>query len=336
MLSNKKTFLITLPEQILHFTGAYFEGFLLVGKINKAFTDMRYFYATLSQLAESGFSVEVGGIDQVCQALSKETSVYCDFSILSVELYNQLRAIVNVKDGKLLINREIAVKSVKQLKSVKRACEISEKAFLATLPMIKEGVSELQIAARLEYEFKRRGANGLAFETIVAFGENSAVPHHQTSNKKLKKNSVILMDFGCKFNGYCSDMTRTLFYGEPDDKFLKAYEAVKNAHLIAREKIRPDMTAFEADKVARDYLTDLKIGEYFTHSLGHGIGTLIHEFPSISPRCDYKLKNGNVFSIEPGVYFNGEFGIRIEDSVYLKNNVVHSFMSDDLELKILK
>lgn len=221
-----------------------------------------------------------------------------------------------------------SVKSDVQLSKIKKACEITETAFQQTLPFIKEGVTELEVSAILEYNFKSLGGL-VGFETIVAFGENSSVPHYKTSDKKLKPNTPILMDFGCSYQGYLSDMTRTFYFGEPSDKFLTVYGEVKKAWESAYSQIRTKMSCVEADKIARSCLEKAGLSNYFTHSLGHGIGVKIHEFPTLSPKSSTILEDGMVFSIEPGVYLEREFGVRIEDTVVLQNGSCKSLMKSD-------
>jgi Xaa-Pro aminopeptidase len=225
-----------------------------------------------------------------------------------------------------------------ELSNIAKACEIAEESFLKLLPQIKEGMTEIEIAALLEYEMRKNGAQGLAFETIVAFGAHAAVPHHETSDTKLQFGDVILIDFGCRVNGYCSDITRTFLFGDDGkkDAFKKAYNAVLTAHELVKEKLTSGMTGAEGDAIAREYLVSQGYGEFFTHSLGHGIGLNVHEYPSLRPNIDVVLKDGMVFSDEPGVYVSGEFGIRIEDTVTLQDGKVHSFMSKtDRNLVIL-
>ena len=229
----------------------------------------------------------------------------------------------------------MSVKTDEEIKYIQKACNIAEKAWRDTLLFIKEGVTERQVANVLEFNFKKYGASGTSFDTIVAFGKNASVPHHATGDTKLKNNECVLMDFGCVYKGYCSDMTRTMFYGTPDEKFRMAYLAVLSAHMKAAEGIKEGMTGKEADKIARDVLETLGYGKYFTHSLGHGIGVNIHEYPYLSPKGEAVLKNNMVFSNEPGVYLNGKFGIRIEDSCHLENGKYKTFMKDDKSLIIL-
>ena len=183
----------------------------------------------------------------------------------------------------------------------------------------------------------KNGASGTSFETIVAFGENSSVPHHETGMRKLKFGDVILIDYGCKYGGYCSDCTRTYLFG--DDKkhedFKKAYASVLQAHNLVKEKVISGMTGSEADAVAREYLKEQGLGQYFTHALGHGIGINVHEFPTLSPKSSDILLNGMVFSDEPGVYLEGKYGIRIEDSVTLSDDRVLSLTDTDRKLTVL-
>ena len=223
----------------------------------------------------------------------------------------------------------MAVKNEWELSNVQAACNIAEEAFLELLPQIKEGMTETEVAALLEYNMRKRGAQGLAFDTIVAFGAHAAVPHHETGETKLCFGDEILIDFGCKVNGYCSDITRTFLFGDDGkhEEFKKAYQVVLTAHNLVKEKLESGMTGKQADAIARDYLTEHGYGELFTHSLGHGLGLNVHEFPRLSPKGETVLQDGMVFSDEPGIYVAGEYGIRIEDSVTLKNGKVVSFMS---------
>jgi Xaa-Pro aminopeptidase len=220
-------------------------------------------------------------------------------------------------------------KTAWEMEQIQKACEIAEDAFLKLLPEIKEGMSETEVAALLEYNMRALGAEGTSFATIVAFGAHAAVPHHQTGETRLQFGDEILIDFGCKVNGYCSDITRTFLFGDDGkhEEFKKAYQAVLTAHNLVKEKLQSGMLGKEADALARDYLKAQGYGELFTHSLGHGIGLNVHEAPGVNIRSEKVLVDGMVFSDEPGVYVVGEYGIRIEDTVRLENGKVKSFMS---------
>ena len=231
----------------------------------------------------------------------------------------------------------MSVKTEAELCHIERACNIAERALEKLLGELKEGDTENEVAARLEYYMRSLGAEDRSFETIAAFGKNSSVPHHAPDQTVLKKGMPVLLDFGCKVNGYCSDITRTYLFGKGEnyDYFKKIYGCVEEAHLCAAQNIREGMSGGEADALARNTLAAAGLDKFFTHSLGHGIGINIHEFPTLRQGANCLLKNGMVFSIEPGVYFEGEFGIRIEDSVTLSNGVVRSLMRSDKTLTVL-
>ena len=232
----------------------------------------------------------------------------------------------------------MAIKNEWELKNIARACDIAEEGFLKLLPEIKEGMTESEVAALLEYNMRTLGAYSTSFDTIVAFGAHAAVPHHVTGDTKLRFGDEILIDFGCKVDGYCSDITRTFLFGD-DGKhadFKKAYSAVLAAHELVKENLKAGMTGGDGDAIARNYLESKGYGKYFTHSLGHGIGLNIHEFPFVRKGGQDVLENGMVFSDEPGVYLAGEYGIRIEDTITLKGGSVVSFMhKTDRNLVIL-
>lgn len=305
------------------------DGFLVVyNGVSYLLTDGRYIESAKAQAKAECY------LQSECSLLSllkhlKVEKVGLVYGYSSIELYKRLEDNgYCVFDYTNEYNLTASVKSSEQLFKIKKACEICEEAFLKTLPFIKEGVTELEVAGELEYNFKKLGSNP-AFETIVAFGKNTSVPHHQTGKTKLLKNMPVLMDFGCTYQGFCSDMTRTMFYGKPTDKFTSVYDLVLKAHLKASERIVSGMKASDADKIARDYLNGFNLGEYFAHSLGHGIGVKIHEYPTLSAKSSAVLKDNMVFSIEPGVYLQGEFGIRIEDTYTLSNSKCVSFMTMD-------
>ena len=293
------------------------------------YTDKRYIEAA-EKLLTGEAKATLYSQKEVLDRLASYPSVGISFKETSHVEYLALEKagvkLVNIDDA---LANVMAKKEGWELENIQKACEIAEDAFLSLLPQIKEGMMETEVAALLEYEMRKRGAQGVSFATIVAFGAHGAVPHHETGTSKLAFGQPVLIDFGCKVNGYCSDITRTFLFGDngQNEQFKKAYQAVLTAHNLVQEKLTSGMTGKEADAIARDYLTEQGYGEYFTHSLGHGIGLNIHEFPSVSLRGETKLEDGMVFSDEPGVYLAGEFGIRIEDTVTLKNGKVKSFMS---------
>ncbi len=243
----------------------------------------------------------------------------------------------DIVDSAKAFESAMEVKSAEELQKIKAACVAADNAFTQLLPQIKEGMSENEVAALLEYLMRKFGASGTSFSTICAFGANSSVPHHETGDAKLKFGDIILIDFGCKVGGYCSDCTRTFLFGD-DGKhqtFKQMYEHVLKAHMLVKEQFTCGMTGSQGDAIARDYLAKHSLDKYFSHSLGHGIGINIHESPSLSPKSESVFCDGMVFSDEPGVYFEGEFGIRIEDTVTLENGKVISLTDSDKSLRIL-
>lgn len=294
------------------------------------YTDMRYMEAAEKLLAGTEVTPVLYKRDEMLKRLASYKSVGISFDQTAHVEYLALEtAGVKMQNVDDTFSKVLSVKNEWELANIAKACEIAEDAFLALLPQIKAGMTETETAALLEYEMRKRGAQGLAFETIVAFGAHAAIPHHETGETKLSFGDEILIDFGCKVNGYCSDITRTFLFGDDGrhEEFKAAYRHVLSAHELAKQKIVAGMSGVEADAVAREYLKEKGLGELFTHSLGHGIGLNVHEYPSVSPRSEATLENGMVFSDEPGVYKAGEYGIRIEDTVALVDGKIKSFMS---------
>ena len=294
------------------------------------YTDMRYAEAAEKLFAGTDVTVAMYKRDEVLARLAAYKSVGISFDQTAhVEYLTLEKAGVVLENVDEAFSTAMMVKNEWELDNIAKACEIAEDALNELLPEIKLGMTEMEVAALLEYKMRKLGAEGLSFPTIVAFGAHAAVPHHETGLEKLQFGDAILIDFGCKVNGYCSDITRTFLFGDDGkhEDFKKAYESVLKAHNLAQEKITAGMTGKEADAIARDSLKADGYGELFTHSLGHGIGLNVHEKPGVSPRGEIVLENGMVFSDEPGVYEAGQYGIRIEDTVTLKDGKVVSFMS---------
>ena len=306
-------------------------GFVIVDKDGTTlYTDKRYIEAAEKLFQGTDVTPVLYKHGDTLKRLVTYQSVGISFNQTShsefLTLENAGVKTVNIDQA---FSKEMSIKNEWELSCIAKACEIAEDAFNLLLPQIKEGMTETEVAALLEYNMRKLGAQGLSFPTIAAFGAHASVPHYETGDTKLKFGDEILLDFGCKVDGYCSDITRTLLFGDDGkhEDFKKAYAAVLGAHNLVKEKLTAGMTGIEADQIARDCLTEKGYGELFTHSLGHGIGLNVHEYPSVSPRGETKLENGMVFSDEPGVYEAGKYGIRIEDTVTLKDGKVQSFMS---------
>lgn len=207
------------------------------------------------------------------------------------------------------------VKTEEEVSKIRKAQSITDKAFSHIIGFINGDRTELEVAAELEYFMRSNGANGLAFETIAVSGKNSSLPHGVPTEAKLTQNSFFTMDYGAKFAGYCSDMTRTVVLGRADDEMKRIYNTVLTAQAEAMKYIRAGVSGKDADKVARDVITEAGYGQYFGHSLGHSLGLEIHELPSVSPKSEAILVPGNIVTVEPGIYIPGKYGVRIENMV---------------------
>lgn len=225
-----------------------------------------------------------------------------------------------------------SVKSKQELEFIKTAQQITDKAFLEICNFIKEGKTELEVAAELEYLMKRNGATGIAFETIAVSGINSSMPHGVPTSKRLQKGDFLTMDFGASYNGYCSDMTRTVAIGEISEKQKRVYDTVLKAQLNALDAIAVGKKYSDIDKTARDLINKSGYEGCFGHALGHSLGLYIHENPRFAPNYDYIIKPGGVLSVEPGIYIENEFGVRIEDIVYIEENKVINLTKSEKNL----
>lgn len=325
----------------LYFSGEKVsEGILIVSDKEKAyFTDMRYYEAAEKKFA--GKNVNVYKLnDGAVQKYIKENrfrSAGLNYDKITVKKFEEFKKLkVKLFDCDKIISDARSCKTEGEIEYIRRACEITQKAFYDSLKYLREGVTEKQFRDKLVALYLKYGAESESFDTIVAFGEGSAIPHYETGDVKLKKNCVVLVDTGCKVNGYCSDYTRTLYFGDPDDDFIAVYNAVLSANEYAESKISDGMPLKQADALSRELLREAGFGENFTHSLGHGVGLEIHEFPYLSPKSDGALHEGNVFTVEPGAYFYGKFGVRIEDTLVLKNGKAERLFTDDKKLIIIK
>lgn len=306
------------------------DGYVILdGKTCKFIVDLRYYEAVERALRGTDIEVVEGSYPKALELLKGYQTLGVPYPFMSLAAAEALK-----KEGFTLLDCMPVLKTAMELKMeeeigyLQKACEIAEEALLQTMPQLKEGMTEIEAAALLEYEMRKLGASGVSFDTIVAFGANGSVPHHETGKTKLKFGDIVLIDFGCKVEGYCSDCTRTFLFGDDGEheSFKKAYAEVLKAHELVKEKVKAGMTGREADEIARASLREAGLDGYFTHSLGHGIGLQIHEYPRLASKSEEVLQDGMVFSDEPGVYLAGKYGIRIEDSCYMKDGKVVSFM----------
>ncbi len=301
-------------------------GFVMISK-NKSYfiTDSRYEEEVKKEI-EKGFEILIHrGITQTLKkakfmryikkiGFEKEWMPYGVYKNFEKELNKKF---IPCED----IVRKIRVyKNESEIEKITKAQRINEKIFEEIINTIKpDKTSEIDIAAEIEYKIKKSGVE-VAFPPIVATGSNSALPHAKPSRRIIKNNRPLIVDMGVKYKGFCSDMTRTIWIGKKiSPLFIKIYQIVHDAQNKAIESIKAGMEAKEIDGIARKYIEEKGYGKFFGHGLGHGIGIEVHELPTLSPLSKEKIEERMVFTIEPGIYLPGKFGVRIEDLVYIKN-----------------
>lgn len=227
------------------------------------------------------------------------------------------------------------VKDAEEIEIIRKALRIAEESLQSILVNMEEGISERELAHRLEDEMWRRGAEQKSFDTIVLFGARSSLPHGKPSENKLKAGDIVLMDFGCIVQGYCSDITRTVFFGKPTDEQKAMYDCVHQAQRNAERNLRAGLHSKDSDELARSVIRNAGRENEFMHGLGHGVGLDIHEAPRLSNLANHTMAPGHVVTIEPGVYIAGVGGIRIENMAVIKEKNCEVLNQSSTEMMIL-
>ena len=346
ILENKPVdaIIITDPINIRYLSGYRGEGALyLSANTQTIITDSRYTeaaakestfdvieenagrrrYAILSDLIKKDNARSIGYEDEFMSC--------CDFSRYNKKV-EEIGWWVPISADVKMFRR---VKSEEEIAFIEKACSIADKAYDEICKFIKPGMTELDGAAELEYRMKRLGADGLSFSTIFAAGKNSSMPHAIPTSYKVQNGDFITMDFGCTYNGYCSDTTRTVAVGEPSEKQKLVYDTVLKAQLAGVKAAGPGLTGKEIDTVARNIISEAGFGENFGHALGHSIGLVCHEGPNFSQSEKTVIKKNMVLTVEPGIYIPGEFGVRIEDTVAITDTGCRRLIKSSKELRIL-
>lgn len=328
-LNDGEAFLVVSPENRRYLTSfESSDGWLLVTASESIFlTDSRYIEAAT---ARARGCTEIALCTNAAQDINKYISslgikhLYLEASRLSVARFNSLsdslecECLAEKADEAIKALRR--TKTAEELNNILAAQDIAERAFKHICSFIKEGVTEREIGLELDYFMLRAGAEALSFETIAVSGKNSSMPHGVPTDKKVEYGDFITMDYGAVVNGYHSDMTRTVALGGVSDKQKKVYETVLEAQLKSLELLAPGVLCKAADAAARDVIANAGYGEFFGHGTGHGVGIEIHEFPVLNTRTNEILAQGDVVTVEPGIYLPGEFGVRIEDMAFITEN----------------
>lgn len=340
-LQKADALLITNELNVKYLGGVdYTDGFLLITRNNAyLFADGRYIEVAKRD-ANKDFEVVLLNkrlTEHIKDCIpEKSTIFYEDSTVTCAKLSAYLRGLENATLLPMgtLVEKLRNVKDGEEKQNIIKAQGITEAAFEHILGYISPDVTERDVALEIEYFMRKNGADGIAFDTIVVSGSASSLPHGVPRDIKLQK-GFLTMDFGAKFNGYCSDMTRTVCIGKPTDEMKRVYDTVLLAQKSALEYIAAGKKCADADKIARDIIDKAGYGKCFSHSLGHGVGLYIHEDISLSPRSQGVFEKGNVVTVEPGIYLEGKFGVRTEDMVYVTENGCENLTKARKELIIL-
>lgn len=346
-LSNVDAVLLISDKNRMYFTGfASTFGYLVLLPENKGYfiTDPRYY--EMAQSLESD-QLKVLQIANGVSAMGMVTDILKDHNVkslgfedteLTVLQYNGLEE--GLADFELIpvgknINFVRSFKTEEEISYIKKAQSITDIAFTQICKVIKPGMTERQVAIELEYIMAKNGAEGLAFDTIIASGVNSSKPHAHPTDKPIQVGDAVTMDFGARYHGYCSDMTRTVFVGEPSEEMRKIYNIVLLAQKTGIAGAYNGIAGSELDALCREVIKSNGYGDYFTHSTGHSLGIDIHETPSASSLSTDTLSAGQLITVEPGIYVPGVGGVRIEDLLLFEQDGVIDLTTSDKNIIIL-
>ena len=325
---------LTDSDDMYYYSGFAGEGGVVVSKDKRiVLTDGRY--TEMAQKSCPGFEVlAINDMTLVLNSLKCPVVVQADS--ISYSMYLRLKeAGLELDPLKDVFDHLRSVKQEKEIECLKKAALIAEDVYKEVLKFLSVGKTEREIAAFIDYQIKLKGAGKNSFETICVSGKNTSLPHGVPTDKQLQNGEFITLDFGAKVDGYCSDMTRTVALGSVTDEMANVYDVVLKAQEKSQNAIKAGMSCKEIDEIARVYIKENGYGEYFVHSLGHGVGLKIHEQPNLSPKSEKVLEVNNVVTVEPGIYIPDKFGVRIENTVIVTRTKAISLQKSSKELTIL-
>lgn len=344
-LKDNEAFLISSGSNRFYITGFNSSAGTVVVTREKAvfFIDFRYFEKAKSTVDSCNVMLYDKGDKGIYEFLKQEKIklVFVEASNVSLSHYKYLCGVFNdIKISKenildLKLNEMRAVKCEGELQLIKQAQALTDQTFDYILPRITVGRTEREIMLDMEFFMRALGASGVSFDFIVVSGKNSSLPHGVPTNKKIEKGDFVTMDFGGIVGGYCSDMTRTVAVGSISDEQKQVYDTTLKAQLAALDSIKAGAVCGDIDKIARDIIYDAGYKGCFGHSLGHSVGIDVHETPNLGPNSKSILTVGNVVTVEPGIYIENKFGVRIEDMVYVTENGCVNLTNATKQLLIL-
>lgn len=333
------TILVSSPENRRYLSGftaidpqpTESSGFLLITQDQALFaTDFRYKIQAEKELPQLEVFIYEKGLVESLETIVKRLDVQrvgFESTHLTYALFEKSREVfaesqlpIELVPTQGIVEDMRIIKDPHEVHAIEMSLELTERVFEEIIPTIKPGMTEKQLSLQIEYLIKTRGAEDVAFPPIVASGPNSSMPHATPTDREIQAYEPIIIDMGAKFEGYCSDMTRTIFVGEPEEKIKEIYRIVRKAQLHAIQNIRAGMKTKMADALARDIITQEGYGDYFGHSLGHGVGLATHEAPRINKSSETTLKENMVVTIEPGIYLPEIGGVRLENMVLIKKD----------------
>ncbi|RSL30975.1 aminopeptidase P family protein [Salibacterium salarium] len=321
------------------FTGT--AGAVIVTPNNAFFiTDFRYIEQAKEQCGHFEVLEQTSSVLKTLQKKSEELgwkSLAFEKDHLTYASFEQLKAHTEAELIPVtgLVENIRLYKNDEELATIQQAVDIADRAFKHITSYIKPGIKEIDVSNELEFFMREQGAVSSSFDIIVASGTRSALPHGVASDKEIQNGDLVTLDFGAYYQGYCSDITRTVAVGEPADELKTIYQTVYEAQIKALEEIKPGMTGIEADAIARDYITEQGYGRSFGHGLGHGLGMEVHEGPRLSPKGEQKLEPGMVVTVEPGIYVPNVGGTRIEDDIVITETGNQKLSQSPKELMII-
>ncbi|TDM15521.1 M24 family metallopeptidase [Macrococcus bovicus] len=319
------------------FTGS--SGALVITKEeNILITDFRYTSQAAEQATDFTVIKQAGGLLDSVKAVLQERNIRTagfEGDLITFQQYQALGQNLELVDIAGEIEKIRMIKEPFEIEIIQQAADIADQAYEHIQTFIKAGKTELEVSNELEMFMRQLGASGSSFDTIVASGVRGALPHGVASGKVIEQGDMITLDYGAIYNGYISDITRTLAVGEPLPEMRKIYDIVLDAQVTALKTIKPGMTGCEADQIARDIIADAGYGEAFGHSLGHGIGLEVHEGPGLSVASDVQLVPDMCVTLEPGIYVENLGGVRIEDDVLVTESGLKRFTHASKDLIIL-
>lgn len=330
LLSENEAMLITSNQNRFYFTGFPSSAGMVVITHGEArlFIDFRYYEKAKKSVDSCSVVMATRAFKQVADflVLRKIDTLYTETGNISVDELKNLKSAmpkVNVSDDNRFYKEILSMRSVKsetEIQNIKKAQSFTDETFSYILSRIEAGRTEKDIMLDMEFYMRRLGSEGIAFDFIVASGENTSLPHAVPTDRVVQNGDFVTMDFGAVFNGYRSDMTRTVAVGYVSEEQKDVYATVLNAQRAAFDAIKIGAKCCDVDKAARNVIAEAGYGKCFGHALGHSVGIDIHEGPNFSPSCKETVKAGYVITVEPGIYIENKFGVRIEDMAVITPN----------------